>query len=137
MKVHTLFKLISILSFFGILLAVYLFWQQLFTPEFKPCTVNSFINCDAVITGEVAKTFGLPTPLFGLVGYIIIFFASLYKYRKLLIATAAFGLAFCMWLAYVELFQLHVICPVCIACQVLMIIIFISSILIYRKKTDR
>lgn len=124
----------TILSMLGIVLAIYLFWQQLITPAFIPCNVNSFINCDAVITGEVAKTLGLPTPLFGLVGYIIIFFASLYKYKKLLIATAAFGLLFCLRLAYIELFQLHVICPVCIICQLLMIIIFISAIFLYKKK---
>lgn len=134
MNTKKLYRLITILSMLGIVLAIYLFWQQLNTPAFIPCNVNNFINCDAVITGEVALTFGLPTPLYGLVGYIIIFFASLFRKQKILLGTAAFGLVFCLRLAYIELFQLHVICPVCIICQLLMIIIFISAIFLYKKK---
>ncbi len=134
MSFNKLYRLITIFSIFGILLAIYLFWQQLFVPAFKPCNVNSVINCDAIITGEVAKTFGLPTPLYGLVGYIVIFFSALFRKKRILLATAAFGLVFCLWLAYVELFQLYVICPVCIACQLLMITICISAIFLYRNK---
>jgi uncharacterized membrane protein len=91
------------------------------------------VNCDAIISGAVAKTFGLPTPLYGLIGYIVIFFSSMFKKRRLLMGMATFGLLFCLWIAYKELFQLHTICPVCIGCQLIMITVFILSIIVNKK----
>lgn len=128
-----LYRYIFFLAVAGILLAIYLLVEQLFQPNFRPCTINSTINCDAIISGAVAKTFGLPTPLIGLVGYIIIFFASIYHLKKIMLGVAVFGLAFCLWIAYRELFELRVICPVCIGCQVIMITVFSLAILINRS----
>jgi uncharacterized membrane protein len=133
MDTKKLFRYVKILSLFGILLAIYLLWQQVYRPAFAPCTINASINCDAVISGDVSKTFGIPTPLYGLTGYIIIFFAALYKRRNLLLGMAVFGLVFCLWIAYRELFELKVICPVCIGCQLIMIAIFILAVIIYKK----
>lgn len=130
-KIYTWIKFLSSI---GILLAVYLLWQQIFRPAFQPCNINSFINCDAVISGEVAKTFGIPTPLYGLVGYVVIFFSSIFKKRKLLLSMASFGLTFCLWIGYKELFQLYVICPICITCQLIMITIFIMAIVINKRE---
>jgi uncharacterized membrane protein len=86
-----------------------------------------------VISGEVSKKLGIPTPLIGLVGYIVILFAAFRKKTKLILGMAAFGLAFCLYIAYRELFQLHVVCPVCILCQIDMITVFIMGILLNRK----
>ena len=127
MKTNTLFKYIQYLAAAGILLAVYLLWQQLFQPAFKPCSSNANINCDAIISGGVAKTFGISTPLIGLIGYIVIFVSSILKQKRVVLAMAGFGLAFCLSIAYIELFQLKVICPVCIACQLIMTTIFILA----------
>jgi uncharacterized membrane protein len=127
---------VKILSVIGILLATYLLWQQFFQPEFKPCNINATINCDAVISGPVAKTLGIPTPLYGFIGYFVILFAAITKKAKLLLGMATFGLAFCMYIAYIELVQLRVLCPVCIACQVVMISVFWLGILLNRKKEE-
>lgn len=128
------YRYVLILSTIGVLLAVYLLWQQIARPAFQPCNINSFINCDAVISGEVAKTFGVPTPLYGLIGYIVIFLAAIFRNKKLLLGMSAFGLLFCLWIAYKELFLLRVICPICITCQLIMITIFSLGIIINYKK---
>ena len=133
MTTDKLFRFVKILSIIGAVLAVYLLWQQFFRPAFRPCYVNSFINCDAVISGSVAKTFGLPTPLYGLIGYTVIFVASILRKKKLLLGMAAFGLLFCLWIAYQELFLLHVICPICITCQLIMITVFNLAIIVNRR----
>ena len=134
MSTKKIFPIISVLSVLGIILAVYLLYQQFFRPAFQPCYVNSFINCEAVISGAVAKTLGIPTPLFGLIGYIIIFLSALKKNKKLLLAMSTFGLGFCLWIGYREIFELHVLCPICIVCQLIMISVFCSSIIINRHK---
>jgi len=127
-----LFFLVKILAIVGVVLAVYLLWEQLFHPAFQPCNINSTINCNAVISGPVAKTLGIPTPLYGLVGYIVIYIAALLRKRKLLLGMATFGLVFCLYIAYREIVQLHVICPVCIGCQIDMITTFILAVILQR-----
>ncbi|MFZ1548953.1 MAG: vitamin K epoxide reductase family protein [Microgenomates group bacterium] len=133
MKKESIFKYVKWLAMFGVLLAVYLLWQQIAQPAFKPCSINATINCDAVITGPVSKTFGISTPLFGLVGYVVILIASILKKPKLMLSMATFGLVFCLWIAYQELVLLRVICPVCILCQIVMLSVFTLSIKVQKK----
>lgn len=130
---NRLYFFIRALSLIGIILALYLLWQQIFQPEFQPCYVDVTINCEAIINGAVAKTFGIPTPLYGLIGYIVIFFAATLKKKKLLLGMATFGLGFCAWIAYRELFELRVICPICITCQLIMISVFSLAIVVNKK----
>jgi uncharacterized membrane protein len=125
--------IVKILAVIGITLALYLLWQRYFTPSFKPCSINATVNCDAVISGPVADTLGIPTPLIGLIGYIVILIAAIKKNPKLIFAMSAFGLAFCLYIAYIELIILRVICPVCILCQIDMISVFLISIYLKRK----
>jgi uncharacterized membrane protein len=136
MDTNRLFKYIKVLATLGVMLAVFLLWEQITQPVFRPCNINSFINCDAVISGPVAKTFGIPTPLYGLIGYLTILVAAIYKNKKLIFYMASFGLLFCLWIAYKELFQLKVICPVCIVCQLIMITVFSLSIVLLKRKSD-
>lgn len=133
MKQEFIYKWVKTLAAFGLLLAVYLLWQQIAQPAFKPCSINATINCDAVISGPVSKTFGVSTPLFGLTGYIVILVAAFLKKSKLMLSMATFGLVFCLWIAYQELVLLKVICPVCIMCQVDMLSVFVLSIMALKK----
>lgn len=128
------FDWIKILAGIGIFLALYLLWEQTFHPAFQPCNINALINCDATINGPLAKTFGISTPLIGLTGYLVILFSAIKKSPKWILGMAAFGLTFCLYIAYRELFELQVICPVCVGCQLDMITVFILGVLLNRKK---
>lgn len=127
------YNLIKALAVVGIFLAVFLLWERYAQPSFQPCNINATVNCDAVISGEVANTLGIPTPLIGLVGYLIILIAAFRKNPKLVFGMAAFGLTFCLYIAYREIFELRVICPVCILCQLDMITVFVLGILLNKK----
>lgn len=129
----TKYKWIKVLAVVGIGLAVFLLWERYAQPTFQPCNINATVNCDAVISGEVANTFGIPTPVIGLVGYIVILLAAFRKNPKLVLGMSIFGLAFCLYIAYRELFELRVICPVCILCQLDMITVFILGLLLNKK----
>jgi uncharacterized membrane protein len=124
---------VQVLSMAGILLALYLLWEQ-WSGAPSLCSINATINCDAIIKGAVARTFGIPTPLYGLVGYMVIFAAAVFKKTPLLLGMATFGLAFCLWIGYRELFELHVVCPVCILCQCIMLLVFALAILAFKKR---
>lgn len=128
------FFVIKVLSIIGIGLAIFLLWEQFFHPSFQPCNINAVVNCDAIVSGPVAKTLGVPTPLIGLIGYIVIFIAATLKKKRLLMGMATFGVAFCLWIAYKEIFELHVICPVCIACQIIMLTVACLSVALSKKE---
>lgn len=51
---------IKTLAVFGIGLALFFLWEQVFDSSFKHCNINSTVNCNAVINGEVSKTLGIP-----------------------------------------------------------------------------
>ena len=124
----------SAFSFFGILLALYILWERFFQPAFQPCNVNSIINCTAIISGSVSTTLGIPTAIFGLIGYIALLVATFFKARKTFLATAILGLLFCVWIGYQELFLLRVVCPVCILCDLDMLFLFLLGIFLQKNK---
>ncbi len=124
----TIWKWATVLSIIGILLATYLFYNFLTKPAFQPCYINSQINCDAVTKGSLAIMFGVPVSLIGLVGYIVILLSSLFKNKNLLLLMSTFGLIFCLYITYQEVFIVKVICPVCLACQLVMLAIFLLGL---------
>lgn len=125
---------VKILSITGIALAIYLYYSYATRPTFQPCYINSKVNCDAVIKGPVSLTFGIPTSLYGLVGYVVILFAAIYKKKKLLLGMSLFGLLFCLRITFIEIFILKVICPVCLTCQLVMLAVFYYAVRLYLRK---
>lgn len=123
-----LYKVIIPLALFGIGLAVYLLYEYLAPAHPTLCYVNATINCEASTKGVLANTLGVPTALYGLAGYSVILLAALKRWPRLLLATAAFGLVFCLRITYLELFVVKAICPVCLACQLDMIALFLLGV---------
>ncbi len=129
-----LFKIVVPLALIGIGLALYLLYEYFAPPHQSLCYINSYINCEASTKGSLANTLGIPTAIFGLTGYIIILIAALKRWRRVLLGMATFGLLFCLRITFLELFVINAICPVCLACQTVMIILFILGIKLVEKK---
>ncbi len=128
-----LYKLNIVLSLIGITLASYIIYVQVFNPPTTICYVNAIINCNAVFFGETSKVLGIPTPYYGLAGYIVILFSSLFKKSAVSFGAATFGFLFCLRLILIEIFHLGEYCPICMLCQTLMISIMVSSFLLMRS----
>lgn len=127
-------KYIKILSAFGIGLALYLFINYLTQPIVRICTINSRVNCDAVISGEVSTTLGIPTSLYGLIGYVAILVFSILNKKKWVFGVSLFGTLFCLRITFIEVFMLKVYCPVCALCQLDMLALLILSFYDMRQK---
>jgi uncharacterized membrane protein len=125
---NTTWKALIILSSLGILLAIYLFYNFLTKPLVESCYFNSYINCDAVTKGSLSTLFGIPVSLIGLTGYIVILLCSIFKQKLLTLGMSTFGMLFCLFITYQELFIIKVICPVCLACQLVMLMAFLLAI---------
>jgi len=128
-----MWKLSTVLSLVGIILAGYLFYSYLAPIPPGLCDISATINCDAVTKGTLATLFGIPVSLIGLIGYIFILYSSLLKLKKLHLFMSSFGLLFCLRLTFLEIFVEKVICPVCLACQIIMLTLFILSLKLIRK----
>lgn len=134
----TWFLVISVFSLVGVALATYLLYS-FYNP--KPslfCDINDKVNCQAVVTGSLATFAGTPVSLVGLIGYAFLLFAGLTYKVKLAFAVSVFGMIFCLRLTILELFFIKVICPICMACQIIMFFIFIiSAFLLSRRMNNK
>jgi uncharacterized membrane protein len=125
---NSIWKILIVLSSLGILLAIYLFYNFLTKPLFESCYINSQINCDAVTKGSLSTLFGIPVSLIGLTGYVVILISSIFKKKLLVLGMSTFGMIFCLTITYQEIFKLKVICPVCLTCQLVMLMAFILAV---------
>lgn len=131
------FNLMVFLSTVGFILASYLLYNFYNASSVLLCDINDKINCQAVISGSLSTFAGVPVALVGLIGYSVIIFASLTQRSKLSLLMASFGMVFCLRLTILETFFIKVICPICLACQVLMFLVFIISLyLVFSGRQD-
>jgi uncharacterized membrane protein len=84
------------------------------------CTVDEAINCDLVNRSVYSEFLGLPVALIGVVGYGFLLLLSLPRRPRMLLRTArllaaTMGLAFSLYLTYVEAYVLAVWCMLCVA----------------------
>jgi uncharacterized membrane protein len=132
-----IWKVLIGLSILGIFLATYLFYNFLTKPLFESCYLNAHINCDAVTKGSLSTLFGIPVSLIGLTGYIVILLSAIFKKKLLVLGMSTFGMIFCLSITFQEIFRLKVICPVCLTCQLVMLIVFLLAIYLNTKKQNK
>ncbi|OGM08744.1 hypothetical protein A2W13_00920 [Candidatus Woesebacteria bacterium RBG_16_36_11] len=128
LKEKNIWNLMIVLALIGIVLATYLLYNFYAVVPSTICNISSGINCNAITKGTLSTLFGIPVALVGLIGYAVILFSSLTKKKKMALGMTAFGMLFCLRLTILELFFIKVICPVCIACQIIMLIVFLLSL---------
>lgn len=126
-----------VLSIVGIILASYLTYNYFAPKPLGVCDISKSVNCGEVSKGgSLSTVFGIPVSIIGLTGYIVILISSFLKKKKLAFAMSAFGMLFCLRITVLELFFVKIICPICLACQLVMIILFILSLRLLVLKTS-
>lgn len=122
-------KWVTILSVIGVFLALYLLYNYYSPTPSTVCDISGKLNCGAVSKGGILATFlGIPVAIIGLAGYVFIFISSIIKNTKLLFAMATFGMLFCLRMTILEIFVVKVYCPICLACQLVMTLLFLLSL---------
>ncbi len=105
------------------------------------CDFNEKFNCDIVNRSEYSTVAGLPVAGIGVAGYIALFVLSTFRRSRLetpnwLLAGSLAGLAFALYLTYIEAYVLTTWCVLCLASLALIFLICIFSSII-RVKTLR
>jgi uncharacterized membrane protein len=96
------------------------------------CELGERFNCDIVNRSEYSSVMGIPVAGIGVAGYGVLFaLATVYRSRKgtpvRLLVTALAGLAFALYLTYVEGYVLETWCILCLSSLALIVMITVLA----------
>ena len=97
------------------------------------CDFGESFNCDIVNRSEYSTIAGVPVALIGILGYaVLLAFATFYRAKAetpaILVFASGAGLAFALYLTYVEKFILSVWCILCLSSLAVIFTITILSV---------
>lgn len=126
-----LFALIAVLSIAGIVNSAISLERHYAKSATTYCDFNQKFSCDIVNRSEYSEVVGIPVAGIGVAGYAALFVLSTWRRSRtstplwLLTASLA-GLAFALYLTYIEAHQLM---TWCILCLISLTLIFLISVL--------
>lgn len=117
---RVLFTFIAVLALAGVLVSAISLQRHYAKSTTQFCDVGEKFNCDIVNRSEWSRVMGIPVAAIGVIGYAaLLLLATLYGSRpatplRLLLA-AGLGLAFALYLTYIEGFVLGTWCILCLS----------------------
>lgn len=111
----------------GLVLAIYHAFEEL-TRQFSPiCNAGQKVSCGGVFESGHTSIFGIPFYVTGLVWFPLLLVVFLYTTRSLrnpingtiFVPLLMVGNAFTLYLWYVELGVIGIICPICVSLYVI------------------
>jgi len=118
---------IVILAGFGIVVAGAA-WYEHYNTGTSPCSINERWDCGVVNHSPYAVITGVPVAAIGVFGYALLLGLALKQARRALLAFAAAGLVFSLYLAYIEKYKLEVWCLLCVFSLALVSLITLSAL---------
>ena len=126
--------LAALVALAGMFVALYLTLYKLGYIGSLVCAVGS---CETVQTSKWATFLGFPVGAWGVAYYVAVLALSLVGLApafadrpwvsQLLAGITGFGVAFSLWLTYLELFVIHAICQWCVISAILAIALFVIA----------
>jgi len=117
-------SVVAFLAICGIAVSSLSLQHHYATSKTAYCEIGETFNCDIVNRSEYSSILGIPVALIGMLGYAaIVGMATVYRERRetptILFAAATGGLAFALYLTYVEARVLGVWCILCLTSLIL------------------
>lgn len=132
---RALYGAIAVLSLAGIVDSAIALQRHYARSATQFCEIGREFSCDIVNRSEYSTVQGIPVAAIGVVGYAALFLlATFWKSRpetpiRLLIAAFA-GLAFALYLTYIEAYNLMTWCILCLVSQGLIFLICVLAVFI-------
>jgi vitamin-K-epoxide reductase (warfarin-sensitive) len=138
---RSLYFAIAFLSFAGMVISVVSLQRHYARSATQYCDFGEKFNCDIVNRSEYSSVMGIPVAGIGVAGYMVLFALSMF-FRdqnetplRLLIA-AAVGLAFALYLTYIEAYVLITWCILCLSSLVIICLITALAVAAYARRTN-
>jgi len=131
----------AVLALAGLMLSIYLLLQRL---GYLGALVCGTGGCETVQASRWSEFLGVPVALWGVAGYLGLFAVAFAGVQgrwaeqggptKLLALLSGVGVAFTLYLTYLELFVIHAVCRWCVGSAVIIVAVFISSLAGLRER---
>jgi len=137
---RVLFALVAVLSLAGLIVSAISLQRHYAKSATEFCDFSQQFSCDIVNRSEYSSIMGIPVAAIGVVGYAVLFvLATFWKSRtetpiRLLVAAIA-GLAFALYLTYIEAYVLTTWCILCLISLLLIFLISVLAVIIKLKST--
>ena len=125
----------AVLALAGLMLSAYLVLQRMGLLGALVCGTGS---CETVQASRWSEFLGVPVAGWGVAGYLGLFAVAFAGVQgrwaeqsgptKLLALLSGIGVAFTLYLTYLELFVIHAVCRWCVGSAVIIVAVFISSL---------
>lgn len=132
------------LALLGVLLATYLVLYHYGVTG--PLVCGGTESCEQVQASRYAVVFGIPVAVVGLGGYLVLLVVALAGLQgrlasrpgptRLLLLLSGLGVAFTIYLTYLELVRIHAVCRWCVGSAVIITAIFAASIAGVRQGSE-
>ena len=137
--IQRLLSLVAILAVGGVVVSSVSLQHHYGTSKTTYCDIGDTFNCDIVNRSEYSSVLGIPVALLGMLGYAAVLgLATVYRERQetpsLIFAGTVAGLAFALYLTYIEARVLGVWCIMCLSSLVLISGITLVSGVVWSKR---
>jgi vitamin-K-epoxide reductase (warfarin-sensitive) len=105
---------LTLLATLGIIVSTLALREHYRTEGDSPCSINERWDCGIVNHSPYATLAGIPVAVLGIAGYLLMAALAWRRNYRFLLATAAAGLAFSLYLARIEAHVLGVWCIYCV-----------------------
>ena len=132
---RVLFGLIAILALAGMSISVVSLQRHYAKSATAFCDFNQKFSCDIVNRSQYSEVEGIPVAGIGIAGYAVLFLLSTFwKSRRetptRLLSAAIAGLAFALYLTYIEAYELMTWCILCLISLALISLISLLAIVV-------
>lgn len=139
MTIKTHYKVLSVLNLLGMLVSAYLVYIH-FEPSLTDfCNFSDKWDCEIVNKSIYSEIFGVPVALLGFVAYSSFFLFCLrgiWKKQKQLVPwyflVLSGGVAFTLYLTFIESFVLRTYCFFCVTQQIIILIEWAFALSLYK-----
>jgi vitamin-K-epoxide reductase (warfarin-sensitive) len=136
-----LFLAVAVLALAGTVISAISLQRHYAKSATEFCDFSQKFSCDIVNRSEYSSLAGIPVAGIGFAGYLaLMFLSTLWRSRietpvRLLAASGA-GLAFALYLTYVEAYKLETWCILCLTSLLLIFLITVLAIVIKVKNAN-
>lgn len=141
MRTRTIRSVIYLAGGLGLIVAIFTYLETVEASLQSLCTYSAYVSCAAVANSGRTTLFGIDDSFVGIGGFVLILLVAgiaesrrkelLWPYLLLLVTTG--GVAVAIFFAYEEFFEIHALCPVCLAAWTLGFVAWVGSIALVRK----